>query len=114
MNEIISKGDELFLLRNLNLKGFKRRTKGRVRFDILDTINDKGRIKITNLLQDHKVNLSYILLKKHLDSLISDELIINKEENVNNVYIIITEKGRDRLDQCKNIVGEMLLNDTRT
>ena len=78
------------------MKTKHKRTQDEILYEILLTIlNRSGKIKRTQLMT--KANLSYKLMRTYLEDLIKKDYIdlVNRNDKQ---YLIITDKGRDFLD----------------
>jgi predicted transcriptional regulator len=71
-----------------------KRSKLDIIIDILNCINEKGRIKPTHLM--YRSNLSHIQMKRYVSELVEKDLIKKRAEK-NKTLMVITEKGRSFL-----------------
>lgn len=79
-----------------------RRSKWDIITDMLETVQNKGRIKPTHLM--YKSNLSHTQMQMYLDDLINKRLIV-KEENskTERDYLILTEEGAKLLQKLREM-----------
>jgi predicted transcriptional regulator len=76
----------------------KARSTLKTYLDILVTVRDEGRAKPTRILQ--KANLAYDRLNKHLQELVSKQLLEERQED-DNRYYVLTPKGLEFIDNVR-------------
>jgi predicted transcriptional regulator len=76
----------------------KARSTLKTYLDILVTVRDEGRAKPTRILQ--RANLAYDRLNKHLQELVSKQLLEEKQED-DSRYYVITPKGLEFIDNVR-------------
>jgi predicted transcriptional regulator len=77
-----------------------RRSKTHVLVDILKVVRDNGKARPTHIL--YKANLSHKLMKQHLEMLMANEFIEQKDEH-GKVYYKITKRGLTFIEEFKKI-----------
>ena len=80
-----------------------RRSQMEIQMDILRAVAN-GREKPTHIM--YRANLSWIRLKKHIDFLIAQNLLVEKVDDGNSVYSVTT-KGVDIIRYFKRIETEL-------
>ncbi|MFQ6095396.1 MAG: winged helix-turn-helix domain-containing protein [Candidatus Bathyarchaeia archaeon] len=80
-----------------------RRSQMEILIDILRAVAD-GKRKPTHIM--YKANLSWTRLKRQLDFLTKQELLVNKVTEEGTIYKI-TPKGKEVLEYFKKIEGEL-------
>jgi len=79
----------------------KKRNRIDIIHDMLAAIQNKGgRIKPTHLM--YKANLSHGLMQSYLEELIGKEMI-QKMDNNNNTYLIITDRGHSFIEKFRQM-----------
>ena len=76
----------------------KPRSTLKIYLDILITVRDEGRAKPTRVL--YKANLAYDRLNRHLQELVSRQLLEERQED-DSRYYILTPKGLEFIDQVR-------------
>jgi predicted transcriptional regulator len=66
--------------------------------DILVTVRDEGQAKPTRILQ--KANLAYDRLNKHLQELVSKQLLEERQEG-DSRYYVLTPRGLEFIDNVR-------------
>jgi len=80
-----------------------RRSQMEILIDILRAVAD-GNHKPTHIM--YRANLSWLRLKRQLNFLMKQEILVSEEGNGGTVYNI-TRKGKDVLEYFKRIEGEL-------
>lgn len=76
----------------------KARSTLKTYLDILVTVRDEGRAKPTRILQ--RANLAYDRLTKHLQELVSKQLLEERQED-DNRYYVLTPKGLEFIENVR-------------
>lgn len=76
----------------------KARSTLKTYLDILVTVRDEGRAKPTRILQ--RANLAYDRLNKHLQELVSRQLLEERQED-DNRYYVLTPKGLEFIENVR-------------
>jgi predicted transcriptional regulator len=76
----------------------KARSTLKTYLDILVTVRDEGQAKPTRILQ--RANLAYDRLNKHLQELVSKQLLEERQEG-DSRYYILTPKGLEFIDNVR-------------
>jgi len=80
-----------------------RRSQMEIYIDILKAVAE-GKKKPTHIM--YRANLSWTRLKKYLDFLISQDLLLEKNNDGSTVFAL-TPKGKDVIGYFKRIEGEL-------
>lgn len=80
-----------------------RRSQMEILIDILKAVAD-GKQKPTHIM--YRANLSWVRLKKQLDFLVKQELLVNMEIDGGKIYKV-TRKGKEVLEYFKKLEGEL-------
>ncbi len=84
------------------MKVSEYRSKMRIIFDILDTIDEEGEAKITTIL--YRANLSYDRLKRYLNELVDAGLIKEKTDSKRK-WFYLTSNGRKMLNELRKVIS---------
>jgi len=76
----------------------KARSTLKTYLDILVTVRDEGQAKPTRILQ--RANLAYDRLNKHLQELVSKQLLDERQEG-DSRYYVLTPKGLEFIDNVR-------------
>jgi predicted transcriptional regulator len=76
----------------------KARSTLKTYLDILITVRDEGQAKPTRILQ--KANLAYDRLNRHLQELVSKQLLEERQEG-DSRYYVLTPKGLEFIDNVR-------------
>jgi predicted transcriptional regulator len=76
----------------------KARSTLKTYLDILVTVRDEGQAKPTRILQ--KANLAYDRLNRHLQELVSKQLLEERQEG-DSRYYVLTPKGLEFIDNVR-------------
>ena len=76
----------------------KARSTLKIYLDILVTVRDEGHAKPTHVLQ--RANLAYDRLNRHLQDLVSKQLLEERQED-DSRYYVLTPKGLEFIDNVR-------------
>ncbi len=85
------------------MKTSEYRSKMRIMFDILDTIDNEGEAKITTIL--YRANLSYDRLKRYLNELMDAGLVKEETDKKGRKWFYLTSNGRKMLNELRKVIS---------